>query len=34
MPAELGLHGSKVIAVTIDDNFKDGGVNELNELGA
>ena len=34
MPAELGLHGSKVIVVTIDANFKDGGVNELNELGA
>lgn len=34
MPAELGLHGSKVIVVIIDDNFKDGGVNELNELGS
>lgn len=33
MPAELGLQGSKVTVVTIDDNFKDGGVNELDELG-
>ena len=29
MPAELGLHGSKVR--DSDDNFKDSGVNELSE---
>lgn len=34
MPAELGLYSSKAIVVTTDDSFKDGGVNELNELGA
>lgn len=29
MPAEFGLHDSKVMMVTIDDNFKDSGVRGL-----